>query len=54
MPNEKYVVPEMDIIEFGNEDLVCVISGVHTTDPSGGTVEGPGFGGSWDGGDFEG
>ena len=29
------------------------ISGVHTTDPSGGTVEGPGFGGNYDGGGFE-
>ena len=26
MSNEKYVAPEMDIIEFGNEDLVCTIS----------------------------
>ncbi len=27
MSNEKYVAPEMDIIEFGNEDLVCNLSG---------------------------
>lgn len=27
MSNEKYVAPEMDIIEFGNEDLVCTVSG---------------------------
>lgn len=23
----KYTAPEMDIVEFGNEDLVCVVSG---------------------------
>ena len=27
MSNEKYVAPEMDIIEFGKEDLVCTVSG---------------------------
>lgn len=40
MSNEKYVAPEMDIIEFGNEDLVCTISGSNTTDYGGNTVPG--------------
>ena len=27
MPNIKYTTPEVDIVEFGNEDLVCTVSG---------------------------
>ena len=56
MSNEKYVAPEMDIIEFGNEDLVCTISGSTTTDIYGNIVPGGPNGpiGPWDGsGDFE-
>ena len=49
MSNEKYVAPEMDIIEFGNEDLVCTISNVETTTPGGDLIEGPDYGGGWDG-----
>ena len=47
MPNEKYVSPEMDIIEFGNDD-VCTAS-VNTTDYTGSTTDGPGGIGGWDG-----
>lgn len=38
MSNEKYVAPEMDIIEFGNED-VCTLSNV-TTNPGGSEIDG--------------
>ncbi len=27
MSNIKYTAPKVDIVEFGNEDLVCVVSG---------------------------
>ena len=54
MSTEKYVAPEMDIIEFGNEDLVCTISNTGGTDINGNPIEVPGFGGSWDGSEFEG
>ena len=53
MSNEKYVAPEMDIIEFGNEDLVCDILSTNGTDYKGDHVDVPDFGGSYDGGDFE-
>lgn len=53
MSKNQYNAPAMEVVEFGKEDMVCDISGVHTTDPSGGTVEGPGFGGGWDGSDIE-
>ena len=27
MSNIKYTAPKVDIVEFGNEDLVCTVSG---------------------------
>ena len=54
MSNEKYVAPEMDIIEFGNEDLVCTVSNSTTTDINGNPTDGPnGSINPWDGSDFE-
>ena len=28
MTRMEYTTPEMDVIDFGNEDLVCTVSGV--------------------------
>ena len=54
MSNEKYVAPEMDIIEFGNED-VCTLSNVDTSKYDG-TKTDTGIGGDIDtwteGGEF--
>ena len=54
MSNEKYVAPEMDIIEFGNED-VCTASNVNV-DSWNGQGGNSGIGetiDTWDGSDFE-
>lgn len=51
MSKNQYDAPAMEVVEFGKEDIVCVISGVHTTNPGGDTVDtGIGSGtGTWDG-----
>jgi len=37
--NIKYTTPKVDIVEFGNEDLVCVVSGWTPGNGSGFGVE---------------
>lgn len=50
MSKNQYNAPAMEVVEFGKEDIVCgVISNTSSTDWSGGSVDGPGFGGSSDG-----
>lgn len=53
MSKNQYDAPAMEVVEFGKEDIVCVISGTSTTDWTGGGVDGPGFGGSSDGSQLE-
>ena len=43
MSNEKYVAPEMDVIEFGNEDVCTNSMGWEVTGPGGGVIGGGGI-----------
>lgn len=50
MPLNQYNAPAMEVVEFGKEDIVCVISNVQTGGWDGSSSgDGPGFGGSSDG-----
>lgn len=57
MPKNQYSAPAMEVVEFGKEDIVCVISGVNTDKwdgSSSGSGDGnPDYGGGWDGSDIE-
>ena len=56
MSNEKYATPEMDIIEFGNEDVCTDSLGVNVGKWDGSSGDNYGIGGStspWDGSEFE-
>ena len=41
MTKEMYATPEMDVVEFGQEDIVCTVSGI-----GGDTGNGDGFEGN--------
>lgn len=49
MSKNQYNAPAVEVVEFGKEDIVCVISGTSGTDWKGDGVDHPDFGGGWDG-----
>ena len=51
MSKNQYNAPAMEVVEFGKEDIVCVISNVDGSGWDGNKPEVPGTGGPWDGTD---
>ena len=50
---KNYTSPKIKLIKVNTENVMETISDVNTTTPDGTQTDGPGFGGSWDGSDFE-